>query len=243
MTRVSASGPARAPASRGAGRVARARARAEGFFWLAGLLCVGVAGAAIVESNVYQSVESEAFDRAREARAQNPRTASPFSPGAEETLGFRPSAVAPASFPAPVTPPAPVVIGRLEIPRLGIRAMVREGVDDETLKVAVGHIPGTALPGQAGNIGLAAHRDTFFRALRNVRKGDLMLLTTLDGADTYRVSTARVVDPAQVGVLAGTNGSRSLTLVTCYPFDFIGAAPKRFVVAARAEGDDPLQRR
>lgn len=198
---------------------------------------MGAAGTTIVESHVYQEVESEAFDRARESR-----TFREAVPASEEPLGFPStpaSDLAPALAPdlASDPVPAPIVIGRLEIPRLGIRAMVREGVDRETLKVAVGHIPGTALPGETGNIGLAAHRDTFFRALRDVRKGDLMRLTTLDGSETYRVETANVVDPAQVGVLAGTNGTRSLTLVTCFPFDFIGAAPKRFVVAALAAGD------
>ena len=186
---------------------------------------MGAAGAAIVESYVYQTVESRAFDRARESR-----TSSRSVPGSEGPLGF-------PSRRALDVHPAPVVLGRLEIPRLGIRAMVREGVDDETLKVAVGHIPGTARPGENGNIGLAAHRDSFFRALRDVRKGDLMRLTTLDGSETYRVASATVVDPARVGVLAGVNGTRGLTLVTCFPFDYIGAAPKRFIVAALAAGD------
>ena len=229
MTRIPAPSPARAPAPRGGGRGARSRARAlsERFFWLVGLFCVGAAGTTIVQSYVYQKVESEAFDRALESRASR-------QPVPEEApLGFRSATALP---PAPDTEPAPVVLGRLEIPRLRIQAMVREGIDDETLKVAVGHIPGTARPGEAGNVGLAAHRDTFFRALRDVRKGDLMLLTTLHGSETYRVASARVVDPAQVGVLAGTIGARELTLVTCYPFDFIGSAPKRFVVAALAAG-------
>ncbi len=186
----------------------------------------------MVESYAYQRIESEAFDRELELQALETQALSRTVPASEEPLGFRPPA-----GPAPDRQPAPIVIGRLEIPRLGIQAMVREGVDDETLKVAVGHIPGTARPGEAGNIGLAAHRDTFFRALKGVRKGDLMRLTTLDGSETYHVASATVVDPAQVGVLAGTIGTRELTLVTCYPFDFIGAAPKRFVVAALAAGE------
>lgn len=210
---------------------------------MVGLLCVGAAGTTIVESYVYQEVESEAFDRELESRTL-PGAAS----ASEEPLGFpsrSASDLASALTSDPPTNPvaAPVVIGRLEIPRLGIRAMVREGVDDETLKVAVGHIPGTARPGEPGNVGLAAHRDTFFRALRDVRKGDVMRLTTLDGSETYRVTKADVVDPAQVGVLAGTIGARELTLVTCYPFDFIGAAPKRFVVAALAAGNVQRERR
>jgi sortase A len=235
VTRIPAFGPARAPAFAGTGRASRIRARAERFFWLAGLCCVGIAGAAIVQSYVYQKVESEAFDRALESRALESRALPRTVPASEEPLGFSPPR-------ASVVPPVPIVIGRLEIPRLGIRAMVREGVDDETLKVAIGHIPGTARPGDYGNIGLAAHRDTFFRALRDVRKGDVMRLTTLDGSETYRVASATVVDPARVGVLAGTNETRSLTLVTCFPFDFIGAAPKRFVVAALAAGDARAKR-
>jgi sortase A len=194
------------------------RVRAEHFFWLAGFLCLGVAGAAIVESRVYQSLESAAFDRARASR-----TAAEVSRVPGERLRS--------------APPVHGVLGRIEIPRLGIRAMVREGMDDETLKVAVGHIPGTARPGERGNIGLAAHRDTFFRALRGVRKGDLMRLTTLEGSETYRVASASVVDPDRVDLLAGANGTRALTLVTCFPFDWIGAAPKRFVVAGLPAGD------
>ncbi len=195
------------------------RVRAEHFFWLAGFLCLGIAGAAIVESRVYQSLESAAFDRARESRTG--AEAPPVS----------------GEHPGSPSPPARGVLGRIEIPRLGIRAMVREGMDDETLKVAVGHIPGTARPGEGGNIGLAAHRDTFFRALRRVRKGDLMRLTTLEGSETYRVASATVVDPGRVDVLEGADGMKALTLVTCFPFDWIGAAPKRFVVSARPAGD------
>jgi sortase A len=193
--------------------------RAEHFFWLAGFLCLGVAGAAIVESRVFQFLEGAAFDRARESRT-----------GPEATR-------ASGENPGPSPRPASGVLGRIEIPRLGIRAMVREGMDDETLKVAVGHIPGTARPGESGNIGLAAHRDTFFRALRGVRKGDLMRLTTLEGSQTYRVASVSVVDPDRVDVLAGADGTRALTLVTCFPFDWIGTAPKRFVVAALPAGD------
>lgn len=192
------------------------RVRAEHFFWAAGFLCLSVAGAAIVESRIYQAIESREFDRARETRNR---------PGATR------------ASPEPSPKQARAVLGRIEIPRLGIRAMVREGMDDETLKVAVGHIPGTARPGEPGNIGLAAHRDTFFRALRGVRKGDLMRLTTLDGSETYRVASAAVVDPDRVDLLAGARGTRALTLVTCFPFDWIGNAPKRFVVAGLAAAD------
>lgn len=123
------------------------------------------------------------------------------------------------------------VVGRVEIPRIGVSAIVREGDDVKTLRRAVGHIPGTALPGDAGNAGLAGHRDTFFRGLRNIQTGDQIMLTTPAGNARYRVRSTRVVDPSETSVLAPTDGS-TLTLVTCYPFNYIGAAPKRFIVRA-----------
>jgi sortase A len=95
----------------------------------------------------------------------------------------------------------------------------------------VGHIPGTALPGEDGNIVLAAHRDTFFRPLRNIQKGDEIALTTLSGAYRYRVESIQIVGPDDVGVLSPTK-QPTLTLVTCYPFYFVGSAPKRFIVRA-----------
>lgn len=123
------------------------------------------------------------------------------------------------------------VVGRVEIPRIGVSAIVREGDDVKTLRRAVGHIPGTSLPGDAGNTGLAGHRDTFFRGLRNIQTGDQIMVTTPAGNARYRVRSTRVVDPSEVSVLAPTGGS-TLTLVTCYPFNYIGAAPKRFIVRA-----------
>jgi sortase A len=123
------------------------------------------------------------------------------------------------------------VIGRIEIARLDISAFVMEGTSSRTLRRAVGHIEGTALPGQAGNIGIAAHRDTFFRPLRNIRESDVIVFRTLTGDYHYRVVSAEIVAPDNVSVLdAGTR--EILTLVTCYPFYFVGPAPNRFVVRA-----------
>jgi sortase A len=120
---------------------------------------------------------------------------------------------------------------RIEVPRINLSAVAREGVDVRTLRGAVGHIPGTALPGQNGNAGFAAHRDTFFRPLRGVRKGDDVLVTTADGVYRYSVTSTRVVSPANVSVLDPTR-DKTLTLVTCYPFDYVGSAPQRFIVRA-----------
>ena len=123
------------------------------------------------------------------------------------------------------------LVGRIDIARLGVSVMVMEGFDGKTLRRGAGHIPGTALPGQAGNVGISAHRDTFFRPLRNVRAGDVISVTTLDGEYQYRVVSTKVVSPRDVSVLDSTGGE-VLTLVTCYPFYYVGAAPERFIVRA-----------
>jgi LPXTG-site transpeptidase (sortase) family protein len=133
--------------------------------------------------------------------------------------------------------PAPVgfldaPLGRIEIPRLRASAVIVDGVDSSALRVAVGHIPGTAYPGQSGNIGLAAHRDSFFRRLDDLRPKDRIRLSTPDGHADYIVSFTRVVDPSQADLLRPSTQSM-LTLVTCYPFTYIGSAPKRFVVRAQ----------
>jgi sortase A len=120
-------------------------------------------------------------------------------------------------------------IGKLTIPSAGISAIVLEGTDSGTLKVAPGHIPGTALPGEGGNVAIAGHRDTFFRNLAMIRIGDSVKLTTVKGTYEYKVDATEVVDPAKTDVLQ-PSGSPTLTLVTCYPFYWIGPAPKRFIV-------------
>jgi sortase A len=130
------------------------------------------------------------------------------------------------------------LIGRVEIPRVGVSAIVREGDGTATLRHAVGHIPRTALPGEVGNSGLAGHRDTFFRALKDVRSGDRITITTPRGTHHYTVRRTRVVDPEDVSVLDPTP-AQTLTLVTCYPFYYIGSAPRRFIVQAELAQDRP----
>jgi len=123
------------------------------------------------------------------------------------------------------------IVGRLEIPELQLTAMVQEGVDAATLRRAVGHVPGTALPGEASNVALAGHRDTFFRPLRDIRLKDVIQLQTPGGDYRYVVESAKIVSPRDISVLRPT-GRNTLTLVTCYPFYYVGSAPKRFVVRA-----------
>ena len=124
------------------------------------------------------------------------------------------------------------VFGRIEIPRLGISALIAEGAGPEQLKRAVGHIKTTAFPGQPGNCALAGHRDSFLRGLGALCENDVIRIATLQGTYTYEVEWSTVVGPERVDVLASTEGS-CLTLVTCYPFRAVGPAPERFVVRAR----------
>jgi sortase A len=116
------------------------------------------------------------------------------------------------------------LFGRVEVPRLNMSVMVMEGVGARTLRMGAGHIPGTEM-------GIAAHRDTFFRPLSKIEKNDIIRFTSLDGAKEYRVVSTKIVGPKDTYVL-DTEPKDSITLVTCYPFYYIGPAPKRFIVQA-----------
>ena len=139
-----------------------------------------------------------------------------------------------ADAPGPVKPLATgELIGKVEIPRLGLSAAVAEGDDDKTLRKAVGHLPDTPLPWhRQGNVALAAHRDGLFRRLENIRLDDEVRMVTPRGDFQYRVTKTHIVDPGDVWVIAPT-AVPTITLITCYPFSFVGNAPRRFVVQAQ----------
>jgi sortase A len=122
-------------------------------------------------------------------------------------------------------------IGQLHIPRIGLSVVVLEGDDARALRRGAGHIPRSAWAGHAGNLAIAGHRDTFFRGLRDVRKDDEIELTTLNGSYVYRVESIQIVGSSEMQVLDKTTAS-VLTLITCFPFSYIGPAPSRFVVRA-----------
>jgi sortase A len=128
---------------------------------------------------------------------------------------------------APGTP-----LARLSVPRLAVEIVVAEGTDDRVLQRALGHVPTSARPGEAGNVALAGHRDTHFRFLEQLVVGDEMVLESVSGRDVYRVEWAVVVEPQQVE-LVEDSGYAALTLVTCYPFRYVGNAPYRYVIRAR----------
>ena len=189
---------------------------AQYVFAAVGVLALGYWATVFVSARLFQTREAHDFARELQAKVASERMAS-RSDSAKEGKEQRPREGA--------------VIAELGVPRLGLSTMVVEGVEDGDLKLAAGHIPGTALPGKQGNIGIAGHRDTFFRPLRFIRKDDVIALTTLRGVSRYRVVSTKIVGPDEVQVLYPT-GRDALTLVTCYPFNFVGAAPRRFVVRA-----------
>jgi sortase A len=123
------------------------------------------------------------------------------------------------------------VVGLLEIPRVGLSTVVVQGDDTDTLRVAAGHLPDTPLPWEPGHSAIAGHRDTFFRALRAVQVGDVVELVTRRGRLSYQVLELMVVEPEDVWVLAPSSAI-DLTLITCYPFSYVGSAPHRFIVRA-----------
>jgi len=133
----------------------------------------------------------------------------------------------------PTAPP----IAAIRVPRIGIEAPIFPGTDDLTLNRGVGWIKGTAQPGSEGNSCLAAHRDGFFRALKDVTQGDVIELEMDGRVKTYLVRSIEIVDPKNVAPLSQKNGA-ALTLVTCYPFYFVGSAPQRFIVRATPAGPE-----
>jgi len=130
----------------------------------------------------------------------------------------------------------PKIVGRLEIPRIGMSVMVRDGVDTTTLRRAAGRLPSSARPGQAGNVVILAHRDTFFRPLRRIARKDFVILRTGQNIFTYEVVSTSIESP-EAGSWRGGHQAPTLTLITCFPFHYVGPAPKRFIVTAKLVGD------
>jgi sortase A len=197
------------------------------------IFCLGSWIYAWIDSAYYQYRENQILDESLSQSQEAPPAASSSASETDSLGSFQPSAAPPPPQEPPRKPLAEgELVGRIEIPRLGISTIVLEGVDATTLRRGVGHIPDTAPPGTGGNVGLAAHRDSFFRGLKDIRKNDIIRLKTLDGSYQYRVEQTEIVDPEDTQVLADT-GLPELTLVTCYPFYYVGSAPKRFIVHAQ----------
>jgi sortase A len=182
-----------------------------------GFAALGYCGLVVIAARRFQGrarvqMSEARIERATPVAAPTPETLSPLGP-ATESAGTS-------------------LIGRPDVPSVPISAMVADGTSSATLRVAVGHVPGTAMPGQIGNMVFAAHRDTFFRGLGAIRPGDIIRVTVPGKQYVYSVRFTEIVSPRETWVLDPTS-HEALTLITCYPFHFIGPAPSRFVVRAR----------
>jgi sortase A len=193
-----------------------------------GVLMLGFYAAARIHGIILSRVEVEIFKsqrllaQERCSRAEASSKSPDFTLwSAKRILGYQQSL---ASHFAPA-------IAVLRIPKIGLEVPVLEGTDDLSLNRALGHISGTAGPGESGNIGIAGHRDGFFRGLKDVVTGDDIEIMTQTETSTYTIDQIVIVDPSDVAVLAPRSQS-SVTLVTCYPFYFVGSAPQRFIVQA-----------
>src|SRR5271169_527887 len=185
---------------------------------VAGLSAVGYCAVAFVEAAHYQDWARDQMRKASLSVAEPSTTRGSATMSQPTAFGVGPG-----------VDPGMTLVARIDIPRVHVSAMVAEGTSPQILRVAVGHIPGTALPGQRGNVALAAHRDVFFRHLGELKSGDLIRLTIPGREYVYRVRFSDIVDPKEIWVLEPSPG-QELTLITCYPFYYVGPAPKRFVV-------------
>ncbi len=212
----------------------------ENLFLVAGLLSLGIFGVLQVHSYIFQEYDHWSYDQILKGKPHSIRiflsdllSSSSTTPSSEMKL--------PSPFQMPSQPTLPynpehrVPLGRLQIPAVGLSVTVLEGTDHWTLNRAVGHIPGTTLPGCLGNVAIAGHRDRFFRCLRKISKNDQIILSTPGGTFHYSVESIRIVSPSNAEALNSTE-EPVLTLVTCYPFYFFGSAPQRFIVKARLDG-------
>jgi len=211
--------------------------RFERLAWAAGILLVGVWIAAWLHARLGSRRDLERFAEAK----RTPTAGAPASSGQSAAARALPGETAPdyslwskeriKAYEESKAQKATDPLGVLRIPKIGLEVAVLDGTDDFTLNRAVGHIEDTAKPGENGNVGIAGHRDGFFRGLKDVVKGDTMELETTAGSQTYRVQDIWIVQPEDVQVLDPTPGP-ALTLVACYPFYFVGHAPQRYIVRA-----------
>ena len=198
-------------------------------FLIIGLIALGYYGYVLLDAKVYQAYESWRFQQALKSVTESHGSREKPYPLHPATV---PAAIGSAGTESPETASREgSTLGRIEIRSIGLSVMILEGTDGRTLRRAVGHIPGTALLGEQGNVAIAGHRDTFFRRLRNIHVHDEITLMTLKGMYRYRVESTKLVEPQDMSVLNNSDEA-ILTLVTCYPFYFVGPAPQRFIVRA-----------
>ena len=202
-------------------RVGRGWITVEWVAWLSAIVLLAYAGGRYFDGVVGRREAIREF-------AQQ-RAAVPLARESADMSLWSPQRI--RAWQAAVVLPRPAPLAMLRIPRIHLDVPILEGTDDTTLDRGVGHIEDTAAPGAVGNSGLAGHRDGFFRGLKDVAAGDVIEVETVDRIDRYRIDRTWIVQPDDVSVLDPTP-DRTLTLVTCYPFYFVGSAPQRFIVRA-----------
>ncbi len=200
---------------RAARRKSRAASWLESFLWTAGCAALGYCAFIWGRAQYDQAQGNRLLDQGRFIEH--------VQPGAKSDAKIRPAVGS--------------LVGRIQIPRLKLSAVIFEGTDDVTLDRGVGHLAGSAIPGETGNLVLAGHRDTFFRPLKKIREGDEIDVTGPEGVSRYRVEFTQIVAPEATEVLRSTGGA-TLTLITCYPFRYIGNAPDRFIVRGQKVDTD-----
>jgi sortase A len=208
--------------------MARATRTLEWVLLVSGLLLIGIYVGARVQSTVLSQAEVERF--------KNQISVGQELNGGTEAVGKKPDFTLWSSkriqgYQESLAAHFSPALALLRVPRINLEVPILEGTDDLSLNRAVGHIVGTPKPGEDGNVGIAGHRDGFFRGLKDVTAGDVIELVTPDGIRRYVIDEITVVDPKDVSVLAARS-KPTVTLVTCYPFYFIGSAPQRYVVKA-----------
>lgn len=233
--------------------------RVKLFLLAIGLVCIGYYLYALSDRYVYEKYENWAFDQEIAGR----RSVS-FTDYIREVIpaqlwgNAKPQSIIAPSPNQPATAGGASqlaegdLVGRVSIQKLGLSAIVRQGVSAKTLSTSVGHIPSTALPGANGNFAIAAHRDTLFRALKDIRLGDQVTVESPSHRYVYEVVATKIVKPSDVTVLRADGGGlyppdesadkpeQLLTMITCYPFYYVGSAPKRFIVESKLVSSGPL---
>jgi sortase A len=192
--------------------------------WVAAVAALGFWGGSLLAGTFGARHEIQRFSALQSAvvEAAAAAPAPDLTPWSEERV---------KAWRATYDKPGPPPLALLRIPRIHLEVAVLEGTSDWALNRGVGHIEGTPAPGRDGNAGIAGHRDGFFRGLKDIRPGDRLELETLDGVQGYRIERTWIVEPEDVWVLDPTEAP-AITLVTCYPFYYIGSAPQRFIVRA-----------
>jgi sortase A len=204
---------------------------AEAVLFLFGIVLLACYGVARLDSYLSSRAALKAFDALdeRPAAAASRTPAGEIAAGEPDFTDWDANRV--RAYKDTLWKPAGAPLAVVEVPKIHLAAPLMEGTDSLTLNHGLGRIAGTAKPGETGKIGIAGHRDGFFRGLKDLVPGDTVDLRTHDGSDIYVVDRIQIVTPRDVSVLRA-EGRPSVVLVTCYPFHFVGSAPKRFVVTA-----------